>query len=153
MCFGYLRLTRPLLICLLAGVWLCVFPSLAPHCLPHFARLLICSILGVKPFWLLFGFCVASFLLSTCLSNTATAIMVRRKNKGPCKEHALTVLERARERASKSDSTWEARSLRAACVVRSVSSNPALSGVSPLLDIILPYPRHVFMSQHHDERP
>jgi len=33
-------------------------------------------VLGVKPFWLLIGFCLASFLLSTCLSNTATAIML-----------------------------------------------------------------------------
>ena len=34
------------------------------------------GMLGVKARWLLVGFCVASFGLSTCLSNTATAIMV-----------------------------------------------------------------------------
>ena len=34
------------------------------------------SLLGIKPLWLLWGFCFASFSLSTCLSNTATAIMV-----------------------------------------------------------------------------
>ena len=38
--------------------------------------LALMGVLGIKPFWLLFGFCSASFLLSTCLSNTATAIMV-----------------------------------------------------------------------------
>jgi len=38
--------------------------------------LTLMGVLGMKPFWLLFGFCVASFLLSTCLSNTATAVMM-----------------------------------------------------------------------------
>jgi len=52
-------------------------------------------LLGVKPRNLLFGFSFATFLLSTCLSNTATAIMVI-----PLAMAVVDQLERPREEQS-----------------------------------------------------